>query len=94
MNEFEEFCYNHNIVIRYNQQLTSKVRGFCYYDGYEYNVFINQRLALQQQRKSTIHELIHIFNNHFNCDPTYSSQCEQEVKQIIKTMNQFYDVLK
>ena len=74
MNEFEEFCYNHNIVIRYNQQLTSKVRGFCYYDGYEYNV--------------------HIFNNHFNCDPTYSSQCEQEVKQIIKKMNQFYEVLK
>ena len=62
---FEEYCDLHNIRIKIDYSLTYAGRGFCYYDGDEYHVFVNGRLGYQQQRKTTIHEIIHIMENHF-----------------------------
>ena len=62
---FEEYCDLHNIRIKIVYNLTCVSRGFCYHDGEEYHVLINGRLGYEQQRKTTIHEIIHVMENHF-----------------------------
>lgn len=88
---FQEYCDLHDIRIKIDYSLTCAGRGFCYNDGEEYHVFINGRLGYQQQRKTTIHEIIHIMENHFYKPAEASSvdQCEEEVHEIIKKLKIF-----
>lgn len=83
---FEEFCYNHGIYINLNNNLDTKVRGFCYYDGKYYHVILNNRYDSQQLKKTTIHEIIHVLENHFSCHINDAWECEKEVKDMIKVM--------
>lgn len=88
---FEEYCDLHNIRIKVDYTLTCVGRGFCYHDGEEYHVIINGRLGYEQQRKTTIHEIIHIMENHFYQPSGASSveHCEEEVHEIIKKLRIF-----
>lgn len=87
--DFEDFCSENDIcitVIKY----TTAVKGFCYYNGLRYNVIINEACSYSQQRKTTAHELIHIFENHFTCPIEYACKCEKEVHDIIREFKQYY----
>ncbi len=88
---FEEYCDLHNIRIKIVYNLTCVSRGFCYHDGEEYHVLINGRLGYEQQRKTTIHEIIHVMENHFYKPSGVSSvdHCEEEVHEIIKGLKFF-----
>lgn len=88
---FEEYCDLHNIRINIVYNLTCVERGFCYYDGEEYHVLINGRLGYEQQRMTTIHEIIHIMEKHFYKPADISSvdHCEEEVREIIKGLKFF-----
>ncbi len=90
--DFEEFCRMNNISIIYSNNLANCTRGFCYYDGYEYNIIINAKLGSYQNKKTALHELIHIFENHFGCTSGYEEQCEQEVQNIITNIKQNYNI--
>ena len=91
---FEDFCAQHDILIHFNDQLSTRIRGFCYYDGAYYHVIINSRFTIYQQQKTFFHEVIHIMENHFSCDPDHQDQCEQQAKELVKEMmEQFSDVI-
>ncbi|MEG0409128.1 MAG: hypothetical protein RR623_09665 [Bacilli bacterium] len=87
--EFDSFCKLNDINIIPTCNLTTKIKGFCYYDGFEYNVFLNLKMDCECQRKTTVHELIHIFNDHFCCDEMERENCEKEVKEIITNLKMF-----
>lgn len=89
---FEDFCAQHDILIHFNDQLSTRIRGFCYYDGFSYHVIINSRFAAKQQQKTFFHEVIHIMENHFSCALDHQARCEQQTKELVKEMmEQFSD---
>lgn len=83
---FQDFCYMHNIVVLYEESLPTKVRGFCYYDGFYYKVVLNAKLSHNQLKKTTIHEIIHVLENHFSCNTEDIVICEKEVDVILNQM--------
>lgn len=87
--EFEDFLKWHNINLVL-KSMSSYMRGFAYYNGESYLVTINTRCCQKQQQTTTIHELIHIFENHFTCSSEDEEQCEEEVHDIIKKMKENY----
>lgn len=83
---FESFCFEHSILINIAEDLKTKIRGYCYYDGEHYNIIVNVKFDTFQLRKTTIHEIIHIMKNHFSCDVKDVEKCEKEVNEIIGRM--------
>ena len=83
---FEQFCQENNIVINIQKNLGTRIRGFCYYDGYTYHVILNNRFSTEQLKKTMIHEIIHVMENHFDCDVKDFNRCEEEVRLIIGKM--------
>ena len=88
--EFSYICQEHCIKLYITDTLTCKNRGFTYYDGEEFHIIISTRFSNMQQRKTTIHELIHILQNHFTCTECDRQQCENEVHDIIKDFRNYY----
>lgn len=89
--DFTEFCRANNITITFTDTLAYHPKGFCYYDGYEYNVIINSKLGVQQNKKTIIHEFIHIFEDHFSCEKGKENECEEKVEKIINDLKNNYD---
>lgn len=84
--DFVDFCRKNQIIVNTLKNVGSRIKGFCYYDGQNYHVFLNNRFDQIQLRKTVVHEMIHIFGNHFNCEPRYIETCEIEVNNIIKEL--------
>lgn len=91
--DFNEFCSIHGICIKIKKNLGSSIKGFCYYDGESYHVFLNNRFSGSQLKITTIHEIIHIMRDHFSCDPKYISKCEIEVERIIEDYHMQFNLL-
>ena len=85
---FEDFLRFYDINLNYFD-IPSSVRRFAYYSGYSYLVVINQKYNQEQNIKTTIHELTHIFENHFTCFNDVEEKCEKEVQKIIKDLKLF-----
>lgn len=85
MNDFEIFCQNNNISVTY-LNLPVKIKGFCFFDGNEYNICICNKHTHTQNVITLIHEMIHIFKNHFTCETKYFEFCEKETKNIIENL--------
>jgi len=79
----EDFCNYNNIRILIEDNIGSRIRGFSYYEHGYYCVFLNNRFNTVQLKKTLIHEMIHILEDHFNCPVDDEKQCEFEVKTII-----------
>lgn len=47
-------------------------------------------MSLISQKKTTIHELIHIFEDHFTYAECDREKCEKEVHEIIKDFRKYY----
>ena len=90
--DFEDFLRYHNINLNVSH-LPSYIKGFAYFNGCAYLVMINNRCSNVQQKETIVHELIHIFENHFSCKSGYEEQCEKEVDQIIKKLKFSYNGL-
>lgn len=83
---FESLCRENNITVNIVENVGSRIRGFCYFDGDEYRVILNNRFDSYQLKRTVIHEVIHILEEHFKY-PVYKGElCEYEVSLII---NQF-----
>ncbi|MBE7045959.1 MAG: hypothetical protein E7396_00940 [Ruminococcaceae bacterium] len=57
------------------------IKGFtklCDYDFY--NIYINAKYSLEEQKKILKHELNHIRSNHFHSDK-YVEECEKEADE-------------
>lgn len=87
--EFEDFLRFYDINLNY-VDIPSSVRGFAYYNGYSYLVIINKKYNKEQNIKTTIHELTHIFNDHFSCSKNSEENCEDEVNCIINSLKNNY----
>lgn len=48
-----------------------------------YIVAINPRFSYGSQKKTLIHEVIHIIQNHFQCNSNDIDSCEREVENLI-----------
>lgn len=83
--EFEDFLRFYDINLNY-VNIPSSVRGFAYYNGYSYLVIINKKYSKEQNIKTAIHELIHIFKNHFTRFNDTEEKCEEEVEKIIREL--------
>ena len=86
---FEDFLRWHNINLKITN-MPSYVNGFAYYNGNEYLVIINSRCSSYQQQETLVHEMIHIFQNHFSCPAEYEKRCEQETHMMIKELKTNY----
>lgn len=87
--EIERYLEENCIRIYPTNILTTRIRGFCYYDLEEYHVLTNNKMDFRGQRKTTLHELIHIFEDHFSCPQEDRDKCEQEVHSIIEKLRSF-----
>lgn len=83
---FEDFCSFNNIVVCLDKNIGTHVRGFCYHDGTNYVIFLNNRFDRHQLGDTMIHEIIHIMENHFVIDRSNYLDAEQEVDLLINTM--------
>lgn len=87
-NDFENFCFINNIYISY-KNIPYGINGFSYCYGDKYLVVINCKENTIQQRNTTIHELIHIFENHFILNEVDLEMCENDVKELINKIKNF-----
>lgn len=83
---FEDFCAFHNIVVVYHN-FSTKIRGLCIKQGDQYIVGINPKFCNGMQKKTFQHEIMHIMQNHFSCDPCDIDKCENEVDLLMKDYN-------
>lgn len=81
--KFEDFLRFYDINLNY-VDIPSSVRGFAYYNDYSYLVIINKKYNKEQNIKTTIHELTHIFKNHFSYSKEDEYICENEVEKMLK----------
>lgn len=77
---FEDFCRQNNIIVHY-YGFTTKIRGLCVKRDDYYIVAINPKFCYTSQKKTLIHEVIHIMENHFQSDCI--KDCEIEVQNLI-----------
>lgn len=89
--KIQKLCDRYNIVIKRINFKRCKIRGFCYYDGEEYNIYIHEQLAHEQQIISTLHEIVHILSNHFTCPTENVESCEKEIKLIKNDLLNFIE---
>lgn len=82
---FEMFCETNNIRLHLGR-LPSGIKGMAFYYGNAYMIIINERCSVEQQGLTTLHELIHILENHFHCDQGDAEKCEKEVDAIIRKL--------
>ncbi len=83
---FDDFCNYNNIIISLEKNIGTNVRGFCYYDGNNFIVFLNNRFDSSQLQNTMAHEIIHIMENHFVMDRSRGIFVESEVEKIINEM--------
>lgn len=86
---FEDFLHWNDIILK-SDCLPSHMNGFAYYNGINYLVILNSKCSSIQQQETLVHELIHIFENHFSCPSGYEEQCEKEVHYFIKELKTNY----
>lgn len=86
---FEDFLRWYNINLRI-ESIPCYIRGFAYYNGIEYLVIINAKNSHEQSKQTTIHEMIHIFENHFSCTKGFEGKCEKEVENIISQLQYLF----
>lgn len=43
--DLSELCFERNITFYLTDMITCKTKGFCFYDGEEYHVFINNKIS-------------------------------------------------
>ena len=87
--DFEDFLRFYDINLNY-VDIPSSVRGFAYYNGYSYLVIINKKYSKEQNIKTTIHELIQIFKNHFSYSKEDENICEKEVGKIVNDLTKIF----
>ena len=87
--EFEDFLRFYDINLNY-VDIPSSVRGFAYYNGRSYLVAINSKYSREQNIKTTAHELIHIFKNHFSYSKEDEYICENEVGKIVNDLTKIF----
>ncbi len=85
---FEDFLMWHNISLKI-VKLPSHIKGFAYYNGNNYLVLLNQACSHKQMQQTTIHELIHILENHLSCYKGYEEQCEKETHIILENVKKY-----
>lgn len=88
---FEDFLITNDIILK-NTNLPCHMNGFAYYNGIHYLVIINSKCSSIQQRQTFVHEMIHIFENHFSCPNGYEDRCEKEVHRFVKALRLNYIV--
>lgn len=82
---FEDFCSQNNIVVTY-YSFTTKVRGCCIKMDDYYLVAVNPRFSADSMRRTLIHEIMHIMQDHLLCDQSEYEKCEEEIARIINNM--------
>lgn len=83
--DFEDFCAQNNIVVKY-YSFTTKVRGCCIKMDDYYLVAINPRFSNNSMKRTLIHEITHIMQDHLLCDQSEYEKCEEEIDRIISNM--------
>ena len=86
---FDDFLKWNNIVLRFDK-IPFHMNGFAYYNGISYLIILNPTCSSIQQQDTLVHEMIHIFENHFNCPNEYADKCEKEVHYLIKELKTNY----
>lgn len=84
--DFDNFCKLNQIVIHILPNVGSSIKGFCYYDGEHYNVFLNNRFNHIQLKLTVIHEIIHVLDKHFTFSPYSLEECENNTKNIVNQL--------
>lgn len=82
---FEDFCSQNNIVVTY-YSFTTKVRGCCIKMDDYYLVAVNPRFSTDSMKRTLIHEIMHIMQDHLLCDQSEYEKCEEEIARIINNM--------
>lgn len=86
---FEDFCSQNNIIVQY-YEFTTKIRGLCVKRDDYYIVAINPKFCNSSQKKTLIHEVIHIMENHFQHDNV--EDCEIEVHNLIHKIRYEFEI--
>lgn len=86
MSDFEEFCLENNLNVILSGDMKIMPKGFCYYYDDQYYVILNNRHSFQQLQQTTIHEIIHILEDHFSRPSNMINVCEKEVDGLISNL--------
>ena len=86
MSDFEEFCYENNLRVVISNEMKVMPKGFCYYFDDQFYVILNNRHSFQQLQKTTIHEIIHILEDHFSMPTNLVNVCEHQVDSLIENL--------
>ncbi len=83
--DFTEFCKANNIHITHRSDMSTKIRGFCICQSLNYYVFLNSKHSFSQLQLTLMHELVHVFENHFMAVDN-ARQCEHEAHIIVNEL--------
>lgn len=83
MSEFEVFCHENNLKVIIDNSLRTMPKGFCYYYDDQFYVILNSKHSYEQLQRTTIHEIIHILEDHFSLPVNQVDVCEKQVNSLI-----------
>lgn len=78
---FEDFCRQNNIFITYFN-FPTKIKGVTVKHNDYFVIGINPKLSSTSQKRTLEHEVIHILENHFQCNDV--EKCEKEVRSLLE----------
>lgn len=84
IDDFVVFCEENNVVIRYTDTMGTMPRGFCYQHNGKYYVLLNAKHSFNQLRHTTVHEIVHIVEEHHQQPLENISLCEQETDELVR----------
>ncbi len=86
MNEFEQFCEENNLRVILSGEMKTMPKGLCYYYDNKFYIILNNKHSFEQLQKTTIHEIIHVLENHFHYPTHMVKFVEEEVEDLIENL--------
>lgn len=86
MEDFENYCRSRGIYVYFSETLSSKIKGLCFYGDGSYYVYLNPKHSNSQLKKTVIHELTHVLENHFEYPINEKEECEKRTHMILEEL--------
>lgn len=89
MFDFESYCKHNDIdySIAYNE-LDYYPRGFVFKKpNGRYHITLNGKHDVEQLKKTLVHELVHLHQNHLDLPTQFKDLAEKEANCIVKELN-------
>lgn len=87
--EFDSFCVHNDIEYSISRDyLGYYPRGFVFKNtNGKYHIALNGKHDVQQLRKTLLHEIVHVMNNHLDKNVRFKDLVEEQAERLVYEIN-------